>query len=92
MTENGITISYGTGPRTYEEWPDYDPPGLPEGWTYSGYEGALDSQPEWQVCNAYWDGPAESTEKAMGALDTLYKRYKEEKFLDRFEITYFKIV
>ncbi len=89
MTQNGIVISYGYGPRTYEEWPKYDLPELPEGWIYSGYEGVLDSQPEWNVCNAYWHGPAESTKKAMEVLNTLYKRYKGERFLDRFEMNSF---
>jgi hypothetical protein len=87
MTTKTITISYGEGQRSHEDWPAYDPPDLPEGWEYEGVEDALDTQPEWQIANTYWSGPAESVAPARPALWELYQRYEDEGFLKRFEMT-----
>lgn len=88
MSEATITISYGIGPKTNEDWPDYDPPNLPEGWEYSGCEDALDIQPEWQVGNAFWHGPSKTVNKARKALWELYQRYEDEGFLKQFEMVH----
>ena len=84
MDKRIITVSYDvTGSKTF---PDYKMIKFPSTWEYTGYEGALKTQPSWVSSNAYFSGPSNKYSAAKKSINILYEKYKKKKYISQFII------
>ena len=85
MDNRIITISYDViGSKTF---PNYKMTRFPSTWEYTGYEGALKTQPSWIASNAYFSGPNDKYSVAKLSIITLYEKYKKNKYISKFIIS-----
>ena len=66
--------------------PDYKMVSFPKTWKYTGWEGALKSQPKYVTNNAYFSGLDKDIDKAKKSIDNLYKKYKKNNYISKFSI------